>query len=602
MIDDRLRRLKYLKIMLLLLISLILPVLIFGLLGDWFEDPLLRLPMYIFLSIYGGVLLWDKKSAGSWWEPFAAACVLLGAVHRLALYLPELSPDPFSLTWSEASRYYYASLFFSEGIYGVSTPPTVLHPSRYLLQTVPFIVPGASILAHRLWQVVLWITTTGMSAYFLVRRLQISGELRRWAIGAWCFLFILIAPVYYHLQVPAFLVLWLYDRQKPWRSLLGIALASAWAGISRVNWFPVPGMLAATLYFLEEPLLGRRLWQYLAKPAAWTILGSGLAFAVQSAYVALSGNPANQFISSFSSDLLWYRLWPNPTYPQGILPGALLVSLPFIILIAARFWLIRQAVHPLRNLAIAGVLLVLFGGGVIVSLKIGGGSNLHNLDAYLVILMVVCLYILADRLALDASDSQSAPTTPPGLWKVLMGVGLAVLVALPVYWTIRQGAPFDSFDPAEIQADMERLTRIVNDAINEGGEILFISERQMLTFGYFPGARLVPEYEKVFLMEMAMAGDQAYLSKFWEDLEQQRYALIVTDPLYMRLKGPGEMFGEENDAWVRNVSQKVLCNYVETRQLKNVALQLLTRQGENRVCPPFLPSLNNKERTITPED
>ena len=72
---------------------------------------------------------------------------------------------------------------------------------------------------------------------------------RFWALVAWAFCYLLIGPVYYHLLVAALLVLWGYDRRHPWRTTLVVLLASIWAGISRINWFPVPGMLAADALF-----------------------------------------------------------------------------------------------------------------------------------------------------------------------------------------------------------------------------------------------------------------------------------------------------------------------------------------------------------------
>ena len=47
------------------------------------------------------------------------------------------------------------------------------------------------------------------------------------------------------------LVLWGFDATHFWRNLVLVLVASLWAGISRVNWLPVPGMLAAALYLLE---------------------------------------------------------------------------------------------------------------------------------------------------------------------------------------------------------------------------------------------------------------------------------------------------------------------------------------------------------------
>jgi len=41
------------------------------------------------------------------------------------------------------------------------------------------------------------------------------------------------------------------------------------------------------------------------------------------------------------------------------------------------------------------------------------------------------------------------------------------------------------------------------------------------------GVPLVPDYELVTLMEMAMSGNMGYLDQFYADLHRQRFALII---------------------------------------------------------------------------
>ena len=51
----------------------------------------------------------------------------------------------------------------------------------------------------------------------------------------------------------------------------------------------------------------------------------------------------------------------------------------------------------------------------------------------------------------------------------------------------------------------------------QNGPVLFINERQLVTFGDVR-VPLVPDYEAVTLMEMAMSGNQVYLDRFYDDL------------------------------------------------------------------------------------
>ena len=334
----------------------------------------------------------------TWQVGFVSALVLLGVVYEILIRFNAVTTYPLSMGWSEGSRYYYASLYFSKWIYGEAVPLPTLHPSRYLLQSIPFLIPGLGITAHRFWQFLLWIGLTAGATIALAKRAFSPQEkAAQWLFAGWAFLFLLRVGVYYHLEVMVILPLLFVTRKHPWRSLIAVILASLWAGISRVNWFPVPAMIAIAIYLLETPLQPtgddpksitfKQIANYLAQPALWLAAGLLSALAAQAAYIFLSGNAKNvdAFASSFVSDLLWYRLWPNPNHFLGILPAILIVSGPLIvtIVIAARQW---KALHTLRWSGLFLMIGVLFAGSLVVSVKIGGGGDLHNMDAYAILI------------------------------------------------------------------------------------------------------------------------------------------------------------------------------------------------------------------------
>ena len=89
------------------------------------------------------------------------------------------------------------------------------------------------------------------------------------------------------------------------------------------------------------------------------------------------------------------------------------------------------------------------------------------------------------------------------------------------------------------------------------------------------GIDLVPEYEKVFLMEMVMAGNRSYLDSFQGDISSQRFDLIVTDPLFDTYKESGESWAEENNVWVEAVSVPVLCHYWRKITFPESGVQIL---------------------------
>ena len=252
--------------------------------------------------------------------------------------------------------------------------------------------------------------------------------------------------MYYHLLVMVMLVIWGHNSQRFGRTLLIVLLASAWAGVSRVNWLPVPALIAACLYLIDTPVREQKLLRYLLPPAVWGILGTAAGYAVQQAYQAWSGNPAAYFGSAFQSDLLWYRLLPNTTYPLGILPSAVLVSLPLLALLGLRLLQNRANLARmdwLRLLGLAAALLALFAGGVLVSLKIGGGSNLHNLDAYLALLLVVGSMLYFGRFA---TENRAALCGEAGQAHGAEGAILAAVLLLPALFAVTYGGALPTRD------------------------------------------------------------------------------------------------------------------------------------------------------------
>ncbi len=501
----------------------------------------------------------------SWAGGFAGALVVLGMAYEIFIRFQLVTTYPFSLGWSEASRFYYGSLYFAQSIYGLSVPLSTLHPSRYLLQALPFLFPGLGLTASRLWQYLLWIGLTVISAAALTRR-ALGAETapqmlkRAWVkalFAGWLFLFLLRVGVYYHLEVMVFVPLLFVQRKQPWRSLIAVLFASAWAGISRVNWFPVPAMLAIALYLLEEPLsAAKSLWNYLATPLLWGILGLITALAAQAAYIPLSGNALNaqQFASSFTSPELWYRLWPNDSYPLGIIPAVLVVCGMLILTMALVTIARRKSLHPLRWAGLWGMLLVLFAGGLVVSVKIGGGGDLHNMDAFAVMLAVITYYFIGDAVRAEGEFIPAPENRPAALSWPVAATGLLI----PLVLLIPQLSSPEIFHQAANQQAFVQLKGLTEQA-SQKGPVLFINERHLLTFHQI-NVPLVPEYEAVTLMEMAMSNNQVYLQKFYSDLKNHRFAAIVTGKQNIGIKEEGA-FADENNVWNLRISPYILCYY-----------------------------------------
>jgi hypothetical protein len=214
---------------------------------------------------------------------------------------------------------------------------------------------------------------------------------------------------------------------------------------------------------------------------------------------------------------------------------------------------------------------------LIVSAKIGGGGDLHNMDAYMVLLLMVSSYMFFGRYKPQLKP-QAAPVSIP--WSVLM-----LLVVVPVWFSVQTSARFKSYDRASAANALGDLQARVDIANQQKRAVLFISQRHMISMHMLEGIDLIPAYEREELMEMAMSDQQNYLDAFRADVQNQRFALIVVDPLKFKLLGSNYSMGEENNAWARRVIKPILCNYQVTVSYPQFNLALYVPQEGTRQCP-----------------
>jgi len=529
--------------------------------------------IFLWASLAQTIGLKQLRNIG-WAYSFVIVVLAQGLIYQTYGIFSITSSNPFSMGYSEAGRHYYASLFFSEKLYGMDLPLPFLHPSRYLLLSIPFLIDGLPLWFHRFWQEFLWFGLTLGTSLSLARFSRTSGW-KYIALTAWAFLFFFQGAVYYHLHVMVILIFAGISVNKPWRSLVFIILASFWAGISRVNWFPVPAMLAIAIYILETPV-DNKGWRYWFSPVIWGVSGVAAALVSQFVYIQISGNAdVAAFGSSFTSDLIWSRLLPNETFPMGILPGILLVSAPIFVALYQMLHGKISSLHPLRLVALFGMLSVLFIGGAVVSTKIGGGGDLHNMDAYLVMLSTLVTAFWANQVKAEADAK-------PMWGQVSWGVVAAALL-IPLGFAIRHIGFLPFFNEKVAEADIQKL----QEALQNGGEVLFITERQMLTFNMIDGVTLVPDYEQSELMEMAMSRNRPYLEQYYSDLQNRRFALIVAEDQKFTTQKAGA-FVEENVAWVRYAGAPLLCNYKPILTLTSNNLQVYEPRPKQVECKdPF---------------
>ena len=162
---------------------------------------------------------------------------------------------------------------------------------------------------------------------------------------------------------------------------------------------------------------------------------------------------------------------------------------------------------------------------------------------------------------------------------------LVLALIMPFVFPLDYIGKWVHYDNRQAQADIKTLQATVAPVTARGGEVLFISERQLITFGYIQGVPLVSDDELVALMEFAMSDNRPALTQFYSDLHQHRFALIVSRKLNTGIK-TGAAFSEENNAWNQNIAAPILCEYKPVLSLQSNNLQVYApKRAGTESCP-----------------
>jgi hypothetical protein len=301
--------------------------------------------------------------------------------------------------------------------------------------------------------------------------------------------------------------------------------------------------------------------------------------------------------------LLWYRLFPNATYGYGILIGLLLAVLPLIVVLLYLAITRRWILNIWQKLAVVLPLLAFLVVGLIISVKIGGGGDLHNMDMFFIGVMFAGAIAWRNGGYEWVQHISASP-----LWIRIIVILMIILPAYPAMLSLRPIAIREDMRWVMILADIPRTgpfpellpsekdtRKSLNSIRNEverassQGDILFMDQRQLLTFGYVKEVPLIPEYDKKVLINQAMSEDSLYFAEFYKDLATHRFSLIISHPLHENIQTDLNQFGEENNAWVTWVSTPVLCYYKPIHTLRKVTVQLLVPRQDTSGCEQKLP-------------
>lgn len=592
-------------------------------LGIMFRGAYIRILIWfvdVFLLAF--ILADGQKLIG--WGKFLAALIITAGVFSITASVKNVTDYPFSLGWSEGNRIWDYSIMFGRGLYDYPADayiPVLLDAARQFIGGLPFLIPGLT-----LWMERLWISFTQIIPYFLVGfaifRSFFKNNKNIWILMVvWMFLFLKQGPIHASLVVSAALVA-LAWRNSLWVSIPLLIISGYFAQASRFSWSFAPGMWIVMLEFSyassRDGKLNTQAWIRSASlgfagifggyllPKLLGLFGSfqavGLTLEDVGEIAANSGlTPAIISREVTHQPLLWYRLLPNSTYETGVLFGLLLAVGPLLVILfyvsVKKIWLLR----PLQKLSIIFPLLAFLMVGLIASTKIGGGGDLHNLDMFLIGLSFTAVVAFNN----GGSDWLTNSNLIPSYMKIVLLFSLLIPAFAPLKemrsyefgeqlsWLVTltdapEGDTLDMLPTGEVvRLSLQTIQEEV-DGAKLLGEVLFIDQRQLLTFHYISDVSLVPEYEKKMLMNQALSSGKNYFQDFYRDLANHRFQLIVSEPLRTPVKDSSFEFGEENNAWVKWVSAPVLCYYEPKETLHEIGVQLLVpRQGVGDCAIPL---------------
>lgn len=601
--------------------------------GVVLHGPSLRVVLLSFSMILLGFLFTKDGEKFIGWGGLLASAVLVSGTWTFFSSIGQITDYPFSLGWSEGNRLWDYSILFGRRLYDYPDGkeiPVYLDVGRQLIGGIPFLLPRLTI-----WQERLWLSLIGVVPYLVLGWVsfhQNKKDVVPWLLaGVWAFTFVKQGPIHPPLLICAILVAAAWGRPL-WLAIPLVLGAGFFAVTSRFTWLFAPAMWAAMLEMISGAAhpnqLDKKTWMRAISVGVAGVIGGyvmpffipllrGWLDTFNSETTILSNDVAGgvtlDFVQSSVSDqpLLWYRLFPNETFAPGILIGLLLAVGPLIIVLVYLAQSRQWALNGWQKLAILSPLLAFLLVGLIASTKIGGGGDLHNLDMFIIGLMFTA------AVAWRCGGRQWIDNI--GLAPAGMKIVMLALITAPLYWVVMELKPLSihgNIHSIAVLADISPLfveTGVLPDplpgtlpssedaqeALDEiraevehallNGDILFMDQRQLLTFGYITGVPLVPEYDKKVLIDKAMSEDSAYFDGFYRDLAARRFSLIITNPLHQTIKTEDTVFGEENNAWVKWVSTPLLCYYEPVLTLKKVKVQLLAPRQDISNCTSLLP-------------
>ena len=564
-----------------------------------FSEPYGGLWIRIFLCGFAVIFsawLWENGS-GLHFSGLIICSLILSSGSVLLKQFNDVTDYPFSIGWSEGNRMWDYSVLFGKDLYDYpqdQTIPAYIDIGRQSLWGLIYLLPRVTIVMARIWNDILFTIPCALLGWALLRNNRKNRGFRLLAFSLWSMLFLMQGPIYTPLTLSAFIIAIGSGTPLPVNCLL-TAIAGFYAVMSRSTWIAAPSAFAVFLLFLDKKAVSsenerKARWGKAVALGLSGIVGAAVymkrdliaglfshdAVTTAEPAVTSAAEAAMEAVPPiFTADwfryylgrqaLLFDRLWPNETYAPGIVLGLAIAVLPLILLIIV--WACRKGWSLdfwQKLLLFAGSAVFLF-AGLIFSVKIGGGSNLHNMDMFLILMLIVGS--LAWKAGMGEWLTEKIRT------ESLICILLFAAILLPAWDSIKTAVP-RYYPRGETTEDASDTIRRVIDEYS-GEDILFMDQRQLLTFGTVQKIPLIADYEKKWMMDEAMANNSSYFEPYISDLKDHRFAAIISEPLHIKFQGEGGDFSEENDLFVTYVSIPTLCYYEPYETFYDQGVQIL---------------------------
>ena len=536
--------------------------------------PQYRLVTYFVTNVLAAIFLTRDHRKLVSLQKLTLAFLLSGFVFVLTLNFQNVVNYPFSLSWAEGNRMWENSMLFVGDRYDHSNIQNIdllTTPGRQTLWGLVYFIPRLPIWGMRLWNAILLTIPYFILGMMLFKNKNVSESVNLF-LSMWTFLFLQQGPIWTPLVLCAILVAG--SRNKPLIvSVVLVGLSGYYAQLSRFTWAFAPamwvGMWTLGKASLERRSISKEVWVRAIIYVIAGLIGGVILPLVLKTNQSLTVEGISGSITQHP--LIWSRLWPNPTFAPGIILGLVIAITPILLILGHLVITKRWRLSFWQSLAIGAGLLAFFVVGLIISVKIGGGGNLHNLDMFLISLVFV-IAVAWERGGLEWI--QSRELSP---W---IGYILILAVLQPIVHPLVSSQPLYLPNGELTRISLKKISNKVSEAAGKG-EVLFLDQRQLLTFDYVDQIPLVDEYEKKIVMNEDMEGNKTYFEGFYRDLADHRFSMIITQPLKTSSFSDEEHnFGLEHNAWLEWVDEPLQCYYQRMILFSAVKVELLVPREE----------------------